>query len=113
MPEERDAEEELVTLVARVWFGCQPDSLCVREKFWVWGMVEVGSEPVVFAVVIVGGWIGGGIGELCEMDSGIRKDASDFRELSWHLWGFKSIYVGGSLFENNLSGCIVPPEDHA
>ena len=99
--EERDAEEEeeeLVTLVARVWFGCQPGSLCVRAKFWVGGMVEVGSEPVVFAVVIVGGGIGGGIGQLCEIDSGIPRDVSDFRELSWHLWVFKTIYVGGSLF---------------
>jgi hypothetical protein len=26
----------------------------VRVKFWVGGMVEVGSEPVAFAVVIVG-----------------------------------------------------------
>jgi hypothetical protein len=54
VPEERDAEEELVALVARVWFGCQPGSLCVRVKLWVGGMVEVGSEPVAFAVVIVG-----------------------------------------------------------
>lgn len=61
MPEERDAEEELVGLVARVCFGCQPGSLCVCVKFWVGDMVEVGSEPVAFAVVIVGGWIGGGI----------------------------------------------------
>jgi hypothetical protein len=74
-------------------------------------MVEVGSELVVFAVVIVGCWIGGGIRELCETDSEIQKDVSEFRELSWHLWWFKTIYVGGPLFENNLSGCIVPPKN--
>jgi hypothetical protein len=58
------------------------------------------------------GSIGGGIAELCETESGIREDVSEFRELSWHLWWFKTIYVGDSLFENNLSGCIVPPKDH-